>query len=143
MVKAYLNGALTVQQLPVYHGSPNGPAPVTKRLLLPQGELAQFWDSDLGLHYLAAIEIAPGQVRGSHYHRKKEEFLYILSGRVLLYAEIPGQAERVNLELQPGDFVNIKPGTAHALRGVERGLALEGSPTRFDASDAQRHTFFS
>jgi hypothetical protein len=57
---SFLNGKVLKRSLPELH-LPLGPdAPVLKRLMLPQGELAQFYDAEEGIRYLAFIELRPG-----------------------------------------------------------------------------------
>ncbi len=132
---AFLNGkvrkwALPVIPLPVAPG-----APAVKRLFLPQGELAQFHDADEGIRYLAFIELLAGQVRGNHYHKTKEERVYLIRGEILLsVADIESEA-RASVSLRTGDLAVIQPGVAHSYRTVEPGQAIEFSPTRFNAAD--------
>ena len=57
-------------------------APTLKRLLLPQGELAQFYDAEEGMRYMAFIELLSGQVRGrqlSFPARGSIRLIFILS----------------------------------------------------------------
>ena len=115
---------------------PLGPdAPARRRLLLPQGELAQFYDAEEGIRYMAFIELLPGQVRGNHYHTVKEELLYVIRGEVVLsVADIESKA-RADVTLRAGDLALIRTRIAHALRTVEAGQAIEFSQARFDAAD--------
>jgi hypothetical protein len=69
-----LNGKVLKRSLPLLQ-LPLGPdAPALKRLLLPQGELAQFYDAEQGIRYMAFIKLLPGQVRGNHYHKVKKNW---------------------------------------------------------------------
>ncbi|MEI6393670.1 MAG: cupin domain-containing protein [Verrucomicrobiota bacterium] len=110
-------------------------APTLKRLLLPQGELAQFYDAEEGMRYMAFIELLSGQVRGRHYHKVKEELVYVIRGEaVLSVVDIDSEA-RASVVLRTGDLGLIRTGVAHALRTLEPGQAVEFSSTRFDPSD--------
>ena len=131
----FLNGKVLKRSLPALH-LPLGPdAPVLKRLLLPQGELAQFYDAEEGIRYMAFIELLPGQVRGNHYHKVKEELVYLIRGEVLLsIADIDSKAP-ASVALRTGDLAVIRTGIAHALRTVEPGQAVEFSSSRFDPAD--------
>jgi mannose-6-phosphate isomerase-like protein (cupin superfamily) len=134
-----LNGKVLKHSLPVLQ-LPLGPdAPALKRLLLPQGELAQFYDAAEGVRYLAFIELVPGQVRGNHYHTVKEELVYVIRGEVLLIAEDIDSKARASVELRAGDFGVIRTGIAHAYRTVEAGQAIEFSVARFDPADIHRY----
>jgi mannose-6-phosphate isomerase-like protein (cupin superfamily) len=134
-----LNGKVLKQALPLFQ-LPLGPAaPTLKRLLLPQGELAQFYDADEGMRYLAFIELLAGQVRGNHYHKVKEELVYIIRGEVWLSVADVNSQERASVVLQAGDLVVIRTGIAHAIRTVESGQAVEFSIARFDPADIHRY----
>lgn len=135
----FLNGKVLKQSLPVL-GLPLGPdAPALKRLLMPQGELAQFYDAKEGIRYMAFIELLPGQARGNHYHKVKEELVYVIRGEVLLtVADIDSKA-RASVALQAGDLAVIRTGIAHAYRTVEPGQAIEFSIARFNPADIHRY----
>jgi mannose-6-phosphate isomerase-like protein (cupin superfamily) len=136
---AFLNGKVRKRSLPSLQ-LPLGPdAPVLKRLMLPQGELAQFYDAEEGIRYIACIELLPGQVRGNHYHKVKEELVYVIQGEVLLsVADIDSKA-RASVALRAGDLAVIETRIAHALQTVQRGQAIEFSVARFDPADIHRY----
>ena len=134
-----LGGKVIKRTLPSIHG-PSGPdAPALKRLILPQGELAQFYDDDLGIRYMAMIDLLPEKPRGNHYHKVKQEYIYVLEGEVELITEDIGNQERASILLKKGDLVVIEVLIAHVLRPVTAGRAIEFSPARFDVADIQRY----
>jgi oxalate decarboxylase/phosphoglucose isomerase-like protein (cupin superfamily) len=104
---------------------------------LPQGELANFYNADEGVRYLALIEMRPGAVRGIHLHRVKEEYVYIISGEVLLVAQDETGA-RVSVPAQAGDLLVIATGIGHVLKPLTTGLAVEFSKAKFDPADSER-----
>jgi quercetin dioxygenase-like cupin family protein len=137
--EAFFSGKLRRIQLPVFT-QPTGPdAPLLKRLLLPQGELAQFHEADEGMHYMALLELKEGGVRGNHYHRQKREYVYVISGKVELLAENLADRAQVSLSLAAGELAIIETNIGHALRTVEAGSAIEFSPSRFDRTDVYRY----
>src|SRR5271168_1799072 len=84
---SFLNGKVIQQSLPMVR-VPAGPdSPVLKRLQLPQGELAQIYDAEDGIRYMAVLELRSDTVRGNHYHKVKREMVYVLEGEVLLVVE--------------------------------------------------------
>src|SRR4051794_13315460 len=110
-----LGGKVSKQSLPEVL-PPSGPGgPALKRLMLPQGELAQLWDADEGMRYLAFIELKAGTVRGNHYHKNKEEWVYMMSGQVRLVVEEVDSKKREEVNIKKGDLVFIRTGVAHAL----------------------------
>jgi mannose-6-phosphate isomerase-like protein (cupin superfamily) len=112
--------------------------PPLKRLILLQGDLAQLYDADEGLRYLAWLELISGSVRGNHYHREKREFFYLISGRVDLVLEDPDSGARVKWQLASGDLVFLEPGIVHAYCPTADGQAVEFSPQRFRVEDTLR-----
>jgi len=136
----FLDGLVQKESLPQFHAPPWGPSDGPKRLLLPQGELANFYDGDEGIRYAAFIELLPGGVRGNHLHKVKEEQVYLVSGEVLLIAQAGLDGQRVSIELRAGELVKISTGVAHALNPLRAGWAIEFSKTRFDPADIQKVT---
>ena len=131
----YLAGKVVKWPLPLISGRPGPDAPALKRLLLPQGELAQIHDSDEGFRYLAVLETRAGSVRGNHYHKVKVEWVYVTQGRLLVLVQDIQTNERASVPLQTGDLLLIQTGVAHVLQPIEPGQAIEFSETRFNASD--------
>ena len=131
----YFGGRLRKRSLPVFNGSPPPEAAAPKRLLLAQGELANFYDHPEGIRYLAFLELRAGAIRGNHFHRKKLEHLYLISGRLLLAAKENADGELISLQLEAGDLATIEPGICHAFEPGEAGQAIEFSPGMFDSAD--------
>jgi mannose-6-phosphate isomerase-like protein (cupin superfamily) len=136
---SYLSGKVVRKSLPVLRTTEGAAGLPLKRLLLPQGELAQFYDADEPVRYLAFLELRDGGVRGNHYHESKEEFIYLIQGELQLVAEDIHSRAREIVALQAGDLVVIQPGVAHALRTVKSGQAVEFSRSRFDRADIHRY----
>jgi uncharacterized RmlC-like cupin family protein len=114
-------------------------SPLLKRLILPQGELAQFYDGSEPIHCIAFIELKAGTQRGNHFHKQKLEWIYLISGEFLLRAEHLETHERQSLTVRPGDLINIRTGIAHVLDVQQSGQAIEFSPARFDPGDTYRY----
>ena len=132
---SYLSGKVLKHSLTKFEPRPIGDGPKLKRLMLPQGELAQVHDGEPGIRYLAYIELVDGAVRGNHFHKAKNESLYIIRGRIELVVEDASAGQRESLSLESGDLVFIPVPIAHAFRTVEPGHALEFSTTVYDRSD--------
>jgi quercetin dioxygenase-like cupin family protein len=130
-----LDGEVWKRTLPLITGKPGPDAPLLKRLLLGQGELAQFWDGEEPIQYMAFMELRAGTVRGNHFHRLKREFVYVISGQAVLIVEHPKTKQRQTTELRTGDLAGIAPEVAHAYQAVSSGQAIEFSPSKFNAQD--------
>ncbi len=139
MEASFLDGKVRKWTLPLLEDRPQAEAPRLKRLRLAQGELAQFYDGDEGMRYLAFVELLPGRVRGNHYHARKQEWIYVLSGQVRLSLEEVCSKARATVELQTGDLAFIQTGVAHAIHTLQAGQAVEFSPVRFDPADVFSH----
>jgi uncharacterized cupin superfamily protein len=129
-----LAGKVWKRSLPVIQGSPPADAPRLKRLALPQGELAHFSDGEK-IEYIAFVELRVGGTRGNHYHRKKEEGVYLIRGEMLLFVQDIQTQERASLTLRAGDLAVVSTGIAHAYQTTKPGDAVEFSKARFDAAD--------
>ena len=134
-----LSGKVRKSSLPGLSPPTGADAPSLKRLLLPQGELAQIHDSDEPIHYVAYIELREGTVRGNHYHQLKEEFVYLIQGELRLVIEDIETKARESVLLEGGDLAFIGTGVGHALQILKPGHAIEFSKARFDAGDTHRY----
>jgi mannose-6-phosphate isomerase-like protein (cupin superfamily) len=132
------NGKVRKISLPVFDNPAESAPTEPKRLRLGQGELAQIFTGSPGIHYLAALELRAGTLRGNHSHERKHEFVYVISGRMEIVCEETKAHHQERFICQAGDLVEIAPGIAHAFRVLESGTGLEFSPQEFDASDVQR-----
>ena len=139
MESMFLSGKVVRRSLPVLRPPVGDAASPIKRLLLPQGELAQIYDADEPIRYIAFIEFREGGVRGNHYHQVKEELVYLIRGELQLVVEDIHSRLHETIPLQAGDLAIIQPGVAHALRTIKPGQAVEFSKTRFDRADIHRH----
>ena len=137
---SFLNGKVLKVSLPAFKSAPPPDAPGPKRLFLPQGELAHFYDGPEGIQYIAFMELREGSLRGNHWHRVKKEHIYVITGELLLVVrEVEVTSDRaVSVKLQAGDLAIIAPGVAHALKAIVSGHAVEFAPTPFNGADVQR-----
>jgi dTDP-4-dehydrorhamnose 3,5-epimerase-like enzyme len=137
---SYLNGKLLKISLPAFSSPPPPNASGPKRLFLPQGELAHFYDGPEGVQYIAFMELREGSIRGNHWHRLKEEHIYVIAGELLLVARRVEESSEtaVSIKLLAGDLAVIAPVVAHALKTIVPGQAVEFAPTPFNPADTQR-----
>jgi quercetin dioxygenase-like cupin family protein len=135
---ALLGGKVTKRELPIVHPASTPGSPALKRLMLPQGELAQFYDGEQGIKYIAQIELQAGSVRGNHFHKVKQEWVYMMSGEVMLIVEHLDSNTRESVQLKAGDLAFIQTGVVHALQVTKSGQAIEFSTARFDPADTYR-----
>jgi len=135
----FLSGKVLKKTLPAFDGPPGSDAPLLKRLLLPQGELAQFHDADEPIRYMAFLELRDGTLRGNHYHELKEEFFYLIQGEVELVVIDLDSGQRESIPMISGDLAFIRQRVAHAFKVRKPGQAIEFSGHRYDPRDTYRH----
>lgn len=73
---------------------------------------------DIKQIYVATIQ--PGQVRGNHYHLKRKEWFFIISGKVEIHLQDIKTKEKVCLKASSDKpkLITIFPKTAHAVRNI-------------------------
>ncbi len=88
------------------------------------------------IRYLTYLEFASGKERGNHYHNKKEENLLVLKGTLKAkYWMIDNSKDMLQLTLEPGNIVNVKPGVAHVYIAKDGASAIEFSPQVLNYND--------
>src|SRR5665647_679797 len=83
-----------------------------------KGEFVQIsYREDIG--HVAFFELKKGQFRGNHYHEKKEEVFYVISGKIrAVFADID-TSEREERILTKGDKVQVPTRLGHIFYGLE------------------------
>ncbi|HEY6359638.1 MAG TPA: cupin domain-containing protein [Vicinamibacterales bacterium] len=76
------------------------------------------------------LHVNAGHALSLQYHNRKDETMYLYSGRMVLETEQNG--ELVKREMQPGDSVHITPKTVHRITAVEDCDVLEVSTPELD-----------
>ena len=75
------------------------------------------------------VTFKEGAIRGNHFHMKTKQWNYVLSGRIRLVAQNPGE-EVQEVVMEEGDLVLTPDGERHALMGMtdSRLLVLTAGP---------------
>jgi len=138
MVKTYLSGKVIVEELPV-----GGSDPEERRIISAKGEMAQilnragecfrhlvYWDLDSG---------KSKQLRGNHYHLRKTERYYVISGRLELFLEDVASLQNEKIQLSAGNRITLHPNVAHAFMSLSYAQVLEFSPVSYDPGDTKAY----
>jgi|SRR5215831_4706686 len=127
---------LAIRALPIIEGPPATPVTTGGRIRLPAGEFVQVLNGEEA-RFVALLEfkVGAGLTRGNHFHERKSETLYVVSGRLAAIFVDVDSGERVEHTLVPGDLARVAPRLAHTYRALEPALAIETSPTPFDPAD--------
>jgi L-fuculose-phosphate aldolase len=106
-----------------------------KRWVDEKGEFAQIsWREDI--RHLAFFELRKGQFRGGHYHERKEEVFYVVSGTIrAVFADLAGGGKETRI-LEKGMKVRVGTHVDHRFEGIEDSLVIEYSPQYYDRTDA-------
>ena len=100
-----------------------------------KGEFAQIsYREDMG--HLAFFELKKGHFRGNHYHEKKEEVFYIISGKIRALFMDLDSAEKEEQLLTKGDKIKVDTRVGHVFHGIDDALVIEYSPQYYDKKDA-------
>lgn len=109
---------------------------------------AKRWDEERGefvqiayleeIRHLALFEIKEGFSRGSHYHLKKEEIFYVVSGKIKAKFSDIDTHEMEEFILEKGDKIRIRVRCAHIFYGLEDTLVVEYSPQFYEAEDSYK-----
>ncbi len=70
------------------------------------------------INAVTIVTFAKNAVRGNHYHKKTYQWNYVLSGKIRLLSQIPGESI-IETTMTRGDFLVTKPNERHALVGLE------------------------
>ena len=103
-----------------------------------RGSLVQIIDGRQTFSHLVFLDLMasdPPVYRGAHYHRKKLEIFYIISGVVEAQLHDLDTGQRETLTLYPGFKLTLLPGLAHRFRALEYARIIEASPDPYDPDD--------
>jgi mannose-6-phosphate isomerase-like protein (cupin superfamily) len=76
------------------------------------------------------LKVRAGESLSLQYHERKDEALYLYSGRVRLYTEAGGRAEERVVEA--GEALHFPPGTRHRMEALADAVLFEVSTPELD-----------
>ncbi|MCC6319599.1 MAG: cupin domain-containing protein [Gemmatimonadaceae bacterium] len=78
------------------------------------------------------LHITAGQALSVQYHNVKDETVYLLTGEMRYWVQLPGTDEPRDQHLVAGDAFRITPGTIHWMEAVTDCDVLEASTPELD-----------
>ncbi len=78
------------------------------------------------------LHITAGHSLSVQYHKVKDETVYLLSGEMKYWVQMPGTDELRDQRLVVGDAFRITPGTIHYMEAVTDCDVLEASTPHLD-----------
>jgi dTDP-4-dehydrorhamnose 3,5-epimerase-like enzyme len=114
-----------------------------KRLIQPRGELALIEDG-MRFRHLGYFSLKRGKgfYRGGHYHRKKVEHFYVISGKLLVQLVDLETQEKSEVTLKGGQRVTIHPNCAHRFMAEEDAQVIEYFDSLYDPKDDRPYDAF-
>jgi mannose-6-phosphate isomerase-like protein (cupin superfamily) len=108
-------------------------AVVTDHTLISKGWGFEKWITNNSLYCGKLLYFVKGKKCSWHYHEKKDEVLYIHSGRVLLKYSTEDNIESANeVIMSKGDSFRVSPLLRHQMIALEDTELFEFSTTHFD-----------
>ncbi|MFC1454350.1 cupin domain-containing protein, partial [Verrucomicrobiota bacterium] len=74
---------------------------------------------------------------GNHYHLRKTERYYVISGRLELLLEDVASLQQGKIVLSAGSCITVQPHVAHAFISISPAQVLEFSPVPYDPADTK------
>lgn len=104
------------------------------RISGPAGELVQVINGDC-FRFAAYIEFKTGAARANHYHQRRTETVYVVSGLLQARYRDTATGDTTDVLLSPGHLVTVSPGYAHAYWAVEYSQIVEFADLVYDPSE--------
>jgi len=107
-----------------------------KRLIQDRGELALIEDG-MEFQHLGYFSLKKGKgyYRGGHYHRRKVEHFYMVSGRIRVQLVDLDTGKKSEVVIREGQRVTIYPNCAHRFEAEEEAQVIEYYNSMYDPED--------
>ena len=78
------------------------------------------------------LHVKAGEKLSIQYHERKDETVYLLSGEMKYWVQLPGESELRDQKLVAGQSFRITPLTVHAIEAITDIDVLEASTPELD-----------
>ncbi|MBV9111001.1 MAG: cupin domain-containing protein [Gemmatimonadetes bacterium] len=102
------------------------PPQVTRPQVVPKPWGREVWYANDPAYAGKILEVTRGHALSLQKHERKQETMYLLSGRVLYHLN------GVDFELEPGECLTVRPGDVHRVEALEDAVILEVSTPHLD-----------
>ena len=82
-----------------------------------RGEITDIVSKE-SIEHATIIHSRRGVIRGNHYHKETQQYLYMMSGKMRAVSQMPGKEERTVM-LCTGDLIIHEPEERHAFQMIE------------------------
>lgn len=104
-----------------------------------RGEIIDLLENEV-INATTIITFTNGAVRANHYHKETYQWNYVISGRIKLVTQFPGEDAVVTV-MEKGDLVVTVPNERHALLGMEESELLVLTKGPRGGSEYESDTF--
>jgi dTDP-4-dehydrorhamnose 3,5-epimerase-like enzyme len=87
------------------------------------------------------IESNAGTVRGNHYHKDTEQWLYLLSGMLEIAWQEHATEVKSGSYMYPGEMMHSPPGEAHAVKALKDSVFVVMTRGPRNGADYESDTF--
>jgi mannose-6-phosphate isomerase len=105
-----------------------------RRIPKPWGEEILF--AHTGRYAGKVLKVRRGESLSLQYHERKDEAMYLFSGRVEVTLGAPGDAAGArpteSRQLEAGESLHLPPGTRHRIAAIEDAILFEVSTPELD-----------
>ena len=105
---------------------------ITKPTIHNKAWGSEEWIINNNLYCGKLLNFNEGAKFSMHFHMRKTETWYVLSGLFELIIINTANANKESLNLHNGDIITITPGMPHQLIAKEKGTILEISTTHYE-----------
>lgn len=100
---------------------------------VPKGWGREIWITNNELYCGKILEFRPGKKLSWHFHRIKDEVLFVESGSIIFRFSDSDKLESAEqVVLSKGQSVRIRPGLRHQFEALEESRLFEFSTQHFD-----------
>lgn len=100
--------------------------PVSAPKIVPKPWGREIWYAHEDRYAGKILEVTQGHVLSLQKHERKQETMYLQSGRILYHLN------GTDFEMAPGECITIHPGDVHRVEALEDAVILEVSTPELD-----------
>lgn len=115
----------------------NGERPETNVPRVQRAWGCEYWLVNNDQYCGKVLYVEKGKATSLHFHMKKHETMLLEHGSVTLKMIDPETGDQYDIDMQPGDCVEIPPGQPHRILANETSFVHEFSTTHFE-EDSRR-----
>jgi mannose-6-phosphate isomerase-like protein (cupin superfamily) len=116
----------TTCTLPHMSAHPPSSVPLAEPRIVPKPWGREIWYAHEDRYAGKVLEVTAGHALSLQKHERKQETMYLQSGRLLYHFN------GVDFEMRPGQCITVRPGDVHRIEALEDAVILEVSTPELD-----------